>query len=68
VNGWWEPLEFTVPVTEPGASWDLALDTYEPENGPAAGKLAAGDPIGVRPRSIVLLHDRRAPDQLQAQE
>jgi isoamylase len=65
VNGWWEPLEFTVPVTEPGASWELRLDTYDPDTDRGAEKLAPGDPVSVHPRSIVLLHDRRTPDQPQ---
>jgi isoamylase len=60
VNAWWEPLEFAVPATEPGETWDPELDTYEPQNTTAAAKLTAGDHLTVQPRSIVLLRGHRS--------
>ncbi len=60
VNAWWEPLEFVVPATEPGETWDPELDTYEPHGVTAPAKLAAGDHLTVRPRSIVLLQGHRS--------
>jgi len=53
VNGWWQPLDFTVPATRGGVVWQTCLDTYDPAR-PAA-QLAAGDLLTVGPRSIVVL-------------
>ena len=58
VNGWWEPLDFVIPSTEPGETWDLEVDTYAPDGDPATD-LAAGKHVTVRPRSITLLHGHR---------
>ena len=30
VNGWWEPLEFTIPPTRDGQRWYGELDTFDP--------------------------------------
>jgi hypothetical protein len=57
VNAWWEPLDFAVPATEPGETWDPVIDTYDDAAPPA--KLTAGDHLTVHPRSIVLLHGHR---------
>ncbi len=59
VNAWWEPLDFVVPATEPGETWDPEIDTYEPDEVAAPAKLGAGDHVTVRPRSIVLLRGHR---------
>jgi isoamylase len=59
VNAWWEPLDFVVPDVRPDQIWNPAIDTYEPTGIAASGKLAAGDHITVRPRSISLLQGRR---------
>jgi len=53
VNAWWQPLDFTVPATRDGLTWQTCLDTYDPAR-PAAG-LGAGDLVTVGPRSIVVL-------------
>ena len=53
VNGWWEPLGFTVPATRAGLIWQACLDTYDPARPPA--ELHAGDQLTVGPRSIVVL-------------
>ncbi|HEY6424097.1 MAG TPA: glycogen debranching protein GlgX [Pseudonocardiaceae bacterium] len=54
INGWWEPLDFLIPATRIGQTWNTEIDTYEPSATP--GKLTAGDHITVQPRSIVVLH------------
>jgi isoamylase len=61
VNGWWEPLEFAVPVTRGQAAWRLEISTYdpaEPGSSPAAS-WAADDRITVGPRSITVLSSPR---------
>ena len=60
VNAWWERLDFVVPPTEPGESWNPETDTYEPQDVTAPEELAAGDHLAVRPRSIVLLRGHRS--------
>ena len=30
VNAWWEPLDFTVPPTRAGLTWQTEIDTYDP--------------------------------------
>ena len=65
LNGWWEPLTFTIPKVGPATGWVRELDTFSGTAGgagsgagAAAQTLAAGTQITVGPRSIVLL---RAP-------
>ena len=53
VNGWWQPLDFTVPATRGGVVWQTCLDTYDPAR-PAA-ELRAGDRLTVGPRSIAVI-------------
>ena len=59
VNSWWEPLDFVVSQTRPGARWQPEIDTYDPaEPGGAAGRdLEAGGRVTVGPRSIVVLEE-----------
>ncbi len=72
INGWWEPLTFTLPDLSSPRSWRLELDTFAGTAGPvgaagtaagtppaAAPNLAAGAPVVVEPRSLVLLSSRR---------
>ena len=57
VNAWWEPLSFTVPATRAGATWRVAIDTYDPattRHRAAARRRAISSTVG--PRSIVVLH------------
>jgi isoamylase len=61
VNAWWEPLDFTVPVTRPGAAWQPEIDTFDP--GRAAPARAAGDQVTVSPRSVVVLKSPLPPRQ-----
>jgi glycogen operon protein len=56
-NGWWEPLDFVLPVTRPQAEWQAEIDTYElsPPAAPATGQRKEGDHVTVGPRSVVVL-------------
>jgi glycogen operon protein len=60
VNGWWEPLDFTIPVTRAGCAWLPELDTFDPLSANRSAPVAGGDRITVGPRSIVVL---RGPTQ-----
>ena len=54
VNGYWEPLAFTLP-SAPSGSWTIALDTAQEDGAPTAGApLGAGAAINVGPRSTVI--------------
>ena len=61
VNAWWEPLDFVLPVTRQTAAWCTAIDTYALATaaGSADAPRAAGDPVTVGPRSVVVLCDPR---------
>jgi glycogen operon protein len=53
VNGWWEPLDFTLPGDVAGGRpWTTAVDTAR-EDGAAAERVAAGRRL--EGRSLVLL-------------
>jgi glycogen operon protein len=55
VNGWWEPLNFVIPVTRPAQMWFGELDTFDPARLPAARPPSAGGTLAVGPRSIAVL-------------
>src|SRR5262249_34906458 len=55
VNGWWEPLAFVIPPTRPGATWQLAIDSYDPTRPASAAPVSAGGTLPVGPRSIAVL-------------
>jgi len=55
VNAWWQPLDFTIPDTRTGLTWQTAIDTYDPARPAATASLHAGDQLTVSPRSIVVL-------------
>ena len=56
VNGWWEPLTFTLPNVGSPRTWEYELDTFSGLFGSAAGTAGeAGVSITVEPRSVVLL-------------
>jgi glycogen operon protein len=57
VNAWWDPLDFTLPNTRPGARWRAEIDTHNP--GSEAGDRGAGDGIQVGPRSVMVLTSPR---------
>jgi isoamylase len=59
VNGWWEPLVFTVPDVRPGQSWGTEIDSYDPSSSVPGTPLSGGDEITVGPRSVVVLRGPR---------
>jgi isoamylase len=59
INGWWEPLPFTLPGVRAGQSWGVEIDSYSPSSPGSAGPLSSGDEITVGPRSIVVLRGPR---------
>jgi glycogen operon protein len=64
VNGWWEPLTFTLPDLGTPRAWQREVDTFKAETVAASGaggaKLAAGATLVVEPRSLVLLRSTRS--------
>jgi isoamylase len=58
VNGWWEPLEFTIGDCRPGLVWRAEIDTFDPAIVQPAPPRRAGDRVTVGPRSVLVL---RAP-------
>ncbi|MFD1531490.1 glycogen debranching protein GlgX [Pseudonocardia aurantiaca] len=61
VNAWWEPLDFTVPPTRPGQTWQREIDTFDPVANEVSVKAAAGDMVAVGPRSVVVLRATATP-------
>ena len=58
VNSWWEPLDFTLPPTRPGAEWHAEIDSYNPAAPAGAAKHQAGDQVTVGPRSVAVFQAR----------
>jgi glycogen operon protein len=54
VNAWWEPLDFQLPGTREGQTWQAEIDTYDP-GAADHGKLTASDVLTVGARSVVVL-------------
>jgi glycogen operon protein len=61
VNGWWEPLDFVVPPTRPGQTWQVEIDTFDLGAGPDHDERAAGEVVTAGPRSITVLRGPLAP-------
>jgi glycogen operon protein len=59
VNGWWEPLGFTLPGTRDEVTWRTAVDSYDPAAPAAAAPLTAGSQLMAGPRSVVVLRGPR---------
>ena len=59
VNGWWEPLEFTIGDCRPGLAWRAEIDTFDPASA-AAPVRRADDRVTVGPRSVLVLRGPRA--------
>jgi glycogen operon protein len=65
INGWWEPLGFTLPDVGAARSWEREIDTFDGTAGAriaaAAGapELGPGSSITLGPRSLVLLKAAR---------
>jgi glycogen operon protein len=68
VNGWWEPIDFTIPDARPEMAWHVAIDTFDP--GAASGASGAsgeagrraGEQVRVEPRSVLVLRGPRMTD------
>jgi glycogen operon protein len=54
VNAWWEPLDFVVPPTRPGAQWHAEIDSYDPAAPARATPRTPGHAVWVGPRSIAV--------------
>jgi glycogen operon protein len=66
INGWWEPLTFTLSDVGGPRAWVRELDTFTgttwaPHDGPVSGAspVQAGAGVEVGPRSLMLLSARR---------
>jgi glycogen debranching enzyme GlgX len=59
VNGWWEPLEFTIPDCRPGLAWRAEIDTFDPAILRPPPLRQAGDRVTVEPRSVLVLRGPR---------
>jgi len=53
VNGWWQPLAFTIPPARAGQVWEKEIDSFDPAAG--TGPWQAGDKVTVGPRSVTVL-------------
>jgi glycogen operon protein len=65
INGWWEPLDFTLPDVGAPRAWQKELDTFDGTIDGTAGSppgqaLAAGAVLTVGPRSLILLRSARS--------
>jgi glycogen operon protein len=63
VNAWWEPLEFVLPPTRPGAEWHAEIDSYDPAAPAGAAHRHAGDQVTVGPRSVAVFRATPLPNQ-----
>jgi glycogen operon protein len=59
VNGWWEPLEFTIGECRPGLAWRAEIDTFDPAAVAAAPVRRVSDLVTVGPRSVLVLRGPR---------
>ena len=59
VNGWWEPLEFTIPDCRPGLAWQAVIDTFDPAIPQRPPLRQAGDRVAAGPRSVLVLRGPR---------
>jgi isoamylase len=58
INGWWEPLAFTLPDVGSPRSWTCEIDTFHGTRGGSGDCGPAGSAVSLGPRSLMLL---RAP-------
>ena len=59
MNGWWEPLTFTIPDLDGSRPWQRELDSYDPAAADEAQPLTAGGALTVGPGSVVVLRSPR---------
>jgi glycogen operon protein len=62
VNGWWEPLTFTLPATCAEQLWTAEIDTFDPQESARHGKPTAGEQVTVDARSILVLRGSQLPE------
>jgi isoamylase len=58
-NAWWEPLNFVLPETRDGITWQREIDSYDPVVTAAAPERQGGGQLVVGPRSVVVLRGSR---------
>jgi glycogen operon protein len=58
-NAWWGPLEFVVPGTRDGQTWQAEIDSYDPSAPAATPPRQPGDRVTVGPRSVTVLRGPR---------
>jgi isoamylase len=58
-NAWWGALEFVVPGTRDGQTWQAEIDTYDPSAPAATPPRQPGDRVTVGPRSVTVLRGPR---------
>lgn len=54
VNGWWEPLTFTVPAEASAPAWQIVCDSFDPTHTGAVGRQ-----LQLGARSVVICHSPR---------
>jgi glycogen operon protein len=60
VNGWWEPLEFTIPDTGHDVEWTVELETFDPASPLPTAPLVTGDRLTLGAQSISVLRSPTA--------
>ncbi len=60
VNGWWEPLSFTVPTVGAVTTWTEELDSHDLSTAPSGRGHRAGEAIVLGPQSVVVLRGPRS--------
>ncbi|HSP36745.1 MAG TPA: glycogen debranching protein GlgX [Frankiaceae bacterium] len=55
LNGWWEPLAFTIPRTRPGQTWKPEIDTFEPSAPATPNPPSEDGVVTVGPRAVLVL-------------
>jgi glycogen operon protein len=60
VNGWWEPLEFTIPDTGHHGDWTVELETFDPAAPLPTAALVTGDHLTLGAQSISVLRSPNA--------
>src|SRR5262249_7973908 len=58
-NAWWETLEFEIPRTRDGQTWQAEIDSHDPPAAATMPQRQAGDHITVVPRSLTVLRGPR---------
>ena len=65
MNGWREPLEFTIPDCRPGLAWRAEIDTFDPAAvaaGPGPVR-RTGDRVTAWAPAVLVLRGPRVPPE-----